>query len=115
MQNTKQRGGDSLIGLLLIKHLELGLLRRHIGLGNAECGLSRLQGKPVDIALLRSDPAFRRVWQSAIDRADFNPNSPDGRCGTTSLRAPCVRRFFVRAARPFLRPGLLAALEVPNS
>jgi hypothetical protein len=27
-------------------------------------------------------------------------------CGTTSLRAPCLRSFFVRAVRPFLRPGL---------
>jgi hypothetical protein len=43
---------------LLIKHLQLRLLRRHVGLGNAERGLARLQRELVDIALLRSGPAF---------------------------------------------------------
>ncbi len=56
--DTIERGDDALIGLLLIKHLQLRLLRHHVGLGNAECGLPRMKREPVDIALLRGDPAF---------------------------------------------------------
>ena len=47
-----ERGDDALIGLLLVEHLELGLLRRHVGLRNADRGLPRLEGLDVDGALL---------------------------------------------------------------
>ena len=59
-----ERGNNALIGLLLIEHLKQGLLRRHIGLRDADRGIARLEGQPIGISLLRSHPPF--VDQRAV-------------------------------------------------
>ena len=59
-----ERGDDALVGLLLIEHLEQGLLRRHVALRNADRGLSRPQGQSVGISLLRGHPTL--VDQRAV-------------------------------------------------
>ena len=63
---TPSNGATTLlIELLLVQHLQLRLLRHHIGLRDRDRGLLRLQGLDVDRALLLrsaspASPAARR-------------------------------------------------------